>query len=212
MPKNIWTIEKIKEGFDKFYNLYGHYPTDYEINDFQYLPTPRQIQRKYGGLVSLRKILGLPISHYGTGKERSGIATESNKRGKQCEIEIYEILKKNFGEKFVHIEKPINIYDTKNRYDFYVYAKPENFAIDVLSTEGDIRSLIKIMNIKENKYRTLDAGNVELYFIYFGEKIIKERINKWLQRKKAKLPFNWKIIDVDEFKKEIDLFTPFIEQ
>ena len=206
----IWTIEKIKEGFEKFYKIHGRYPTDYEINDFEFLPTPRQIQRRFGGLVNLRKTLELPISNYSIGKNRSRIAFSINKIGKRCEIKIYELLKEKFDEKFIHIERPISVYDTKNRYDFYVFAKPFDFAIDVLSTDGDIRSFIKIMNIKENKYKKLNTNNVKkLYFVYYGERVSKERINKWLTIKKNKLPINWVIMNVDEFKNELSSYESY---
>ena len=44
MSKNIWTIEKIKNGFEKFYAENKKYPTADEINDFNSLPSSRQIE------------------------------------------------------------------------------------------------------------------------------------------------------------------------
>ena len=40
--REFWTIEKIKEGFERF------------RNQLEYLPTSRNIQKRFGGLAKLR--------------------------------------------------------------------------------------------------------------------------------------------------------------
>ena len=206
----LWTLDKIREGFLKFYELKGVYPRAYDIDDFEFLPSSRQIQRSFGGLVNLRKLLGLEINSYSTGKERSKIATSGNKKGRILENDIAKILQDRFGEQFVHIEKPINN-NFKNRYDFYVYAKPINFAVDVFST-SEVRNLIKNINIKEKKYSqkgTADARE-PLYFVYLLEKSNESMLSNWIQNRKNKIRLNWKLMSSDEFKKEIFNYSNFI--
>ncbi len=214
MPhKNIWTIEKIKDGFEKFFNTYGRYPTALEIDSFDFLLSSRQIQRKFGGLPNLRKILNLPIENYGSGEERSSISSNVNKRGRNYENIIYELLKKNFDEKFIHIEKPLlneNLmlgYSSKNRYDFYVYAKPNNFAIDVFGTDNS-RGVKIIMNIKEKKYIKSNSRLI-VYFIYFGKNINDADIISWINKKTNKFPINWIILNFKEFQEELKKYSSY---
>lgn len=68
-----WKIENIADGLKKFFHERGRYPTVHEIDDLDYLPTSRQIQRAFGGLVKLRQKLGLTITDYTTGACRSDI-------------------------------------------------------------------------------------------------------------------------------------------
>lgn len=212
MQKTIWTLEKVKEGFEKFFGLYNRYPTAYDIDDFDFLPSSRQIQRKFGGLVNLRKELGLKVKNYGKDEERSSLVSSFNIRGRQYENIVYTLLKEYFDEKFIHIEKPVNRklgeeYDSKNRYDFYVYAKPRNFAVDVFGT-NDSRGVVKILNIKENKYIKIKTTD-DLYFIYFGENINKNKIDNWIKNRKNKFPENWKILDKVDFEKKLPKYTSY---
>lgn len=208
-----WTLEKVREGFEKFYKLHNRYPTAYDVDDFDFLPSSRQIQRKFGGLVNLRKELGLKVKNYGQGKERSSLVAGFNTRGRQCENIIYGLLKERFDEKFIHIEKPtcdniiMDAYDNKSRYDFYVYAKPSNFAIDVFGTDAT-RGVINIINMKEKKYRKINSKE-NLYFIYFGNNINKDKIKNWMLTRKNKFPANWKIIDSEDFKEELLTYISF---
>lgn len=211
-----WTLEKVRDGFDKFFVLHNRYPAAYEVDDFDFLPSSRQIQRSFGGLVNLRKLLGLKIENYTRGNERSLKVSNFNLRGRKHENIVYELLKQMFDERFIHVEKPIprknkdklsDGYSSKDRFDFYVYAKPENFAIDVFCT-NDERGVVNIMNMKENKYlKSLITES--LYFIYFGDSVNKTRINNWQKNRKNKLPLNWKIMDLNDFKNELKRYSSF---
>lgn len=213
MAPEIWTLEKVKNGFEKFYELYDRYPTAYDVDDFDFLPSSRQIQRKFGGLVNLRKNLGLKVENYNQGEERSANVAKFNKRGRQYEVVVYKLLKNYFDDKFIHIERPTlkdkdsYEYDSKDRYDFYVYAKPNNFAIDVFGTK-DERGLTKILNIKEKKYRKIISSE-NLYFIYFGDNVNRKKVDSWLTNKRNRLPENWYILDLDDFKKEVINYTSY---
>lgn len=205
MSLETWTLEKIKRGFDKFYEIHNRYPTAYDVDDFDFLPSSRQIQRKFGGLVNLRKMLGLKVENYGQGKERTKIALRVNKKGKDCEKIILNLLKRNFNEKFIHIERPINS-DYKNRCDFYIYAKPDNFIVDVFNA-SNFRVLVNVMNIKEKSYGKGDIKE-NIYFVYFGE-IEKAKICQWLLNKRNKFPIHWNIISFGEFREEITKYAAY---
>lgn len=127
--KKIWSLEKIRVGFEEFFKEFGRYPTALEIDKFRLLPSARQIQRRFNGLKSLRKSFKLPISDYGSGEARRKIARVVNARGREKEYAFRTILVSHFGEMFVHGQKPFNNY--KSRVDFFVYAKNYRFGVDV---------------------------------------------------------------------------------
>jgi hypothetical protein len=214
MSKQRWTLEKISEGFEKFYKLNNRYPVAYDVDDCDFLPSSRQIQRAFGGLINLRKKLGLEVANYSNGKERSDLVSTFNIRGRKYENIVFNILKEYFDEKFIHVEKPTykddieNEYNSKDRYDFYVYAKPNNFAIDVFGTDA-ARGVVNIMNIKESKYRKINHSGEKLYFIYFGENIDKDKVRSWILNRKNKFPENWRIIDIIEFGNELKSYKAY---
>jgi hypothetical protein len=214
MPKEItWTIEKIKEGFEKFYSIHNRYPTAYDVDDFENLPSSRQIQRSFGGLVNLRKLLNLKVKNYTKGNSRALTVKRINIRGRKYENIVYKLLLNHFDYKFIHIEKPIissSEYDSKDRYDFYVYAKPTNFAIDVFVGNDD-RGVINIFNIKEKKYRKVDMNENEcLYFLYIVEnESYKNKLHSWIYTKIKKIPKNWKILSMSEFTHELKNYSSF---
>jgi len=115
----LWTAEKIKDSLERFNCENGHYPTVTEIDQTSYLPSSRQIQRRFGGLKCFRKTSGYSITDFSSGKERSKIAGRSGKTGRSGEKIVEKMLVDHFGEEFVHIEKIWG--QTKQRLDFYVY-------------------------------------------------------------------------------------------
>ncbi|MDD4819113.1 MAG: hypothetical protein PHH27_02975, partial [Candidatus Colwellbacteria bacterium] len=121
MPDNRgrYSIEEIKEGFERFKVINGRLPIAPEIDKIDYLPSSRQIQRRFGGLENLRKTLGYTDTNFGKGLFRSEITNRVNKRGRESEKTLEKILKDKFGEVFVHTEKIFD--DSKNRVDFYIY-------------------------------------------------------------------------------------------
>jgi len=155
----------------------------------------------------------LEVENYGQGKERSNLVSGFNIRGRQYENILFCLLKEHFDEKFIHVEKPTtkkdceSEYNSKDRYDFYVYAKPSNFAVDVFGTDAT-RGVVNIMNIKEKKYRKINSKE-NLYFVYFGNSIDKNKVRNWMFTRKNKFPVNWKIIDLEDFKSELRKYTSF---
>ncbi|MEI7621309.1 MAG: hypothetical protein WCJ51_02120, partial [Candidatus Moraniibacteriota bacterium] len=101
MSKQRWTLEKISEGFEKFYKLNNRYPVAYDVDDCDFLPSSRQIQRAFGGLINLRKKLGLEVANYSNGKERSDLVSTFNIRGRKYENIVFNILN-------IYTPKPAN--------------------------------------------------------------------------------------------------------
>lgn len=135
-----WTKENILAGLQKFFDDSGRYPTAEEIDRYPYLPSSRQIQRRFGGLVQLRKDLNFAVSNYSIGAHRSQIASKVGIQGGKTEREMETTLVNYFGEYFVHVEKPLyNFFCNKagfslkfkQRADFLVYCDPKPFCVDV---------------------------------------------------------------------------------
>lgn len=213
-----WTKEKIKAGFEKFFQQFGRYPTSEEIDSFPDLPSSRQIQRAFGGLVNLRKEFGLEIINFGAGKNRSEIAKTVTHRGYYIERDLESALVKHFGEYFVHIEKPLNKYykqdslnqlRIKSRADFFIYAHNYNFCIDVFYARN-YRNLVGIINTKQKKYSDL---TIDVYLINANENqnndITKESITRLYINKANKLQKNIFIMNYSDFAKHIGKIEPF---
>lgn len=180
----MWTTQKIKDGFERFRLGHGRLPIAPEIDKLDYLPSSRQIQRKFGGLEKLREVLGYKDTNFGRGSYRSKIAFRVNKKGREIELELEKILRDKFGEVFVHTERIFD--DSKNRVDFYIYSPEGNFGIDVFYTET-MQDLQKNINMKINKYRKFPN---QLYLVIANPSFIQKELDSYSERKKKVLPTN----------------------
>jgi len=183
--KSFWTTEKIKEGFDRFIKENGRLPKSIEIDELEYLPSRKLIERNFGGLEKLRGELGYQDTHFGKGKFRSEIAYKANTRGRNIELILEKLLKNKFGEVFVHTEK---IFDnTKNRVDFYIYSPSGNFGIDVFGTDT-MHNLQSNMSAKLSKY----SGFLEkLFFVVVSDSFSQDDLDNYTKRKNFRIKF-WK--------------------
>lgn len=205
VKQKIWTIEKIKMGFEKFFKEYSRYPTVLEIDSYKHLPSSRQLQRRWqGGVCQLRKELGLKITNFANGEQRSKIATFINKRGTDKERQIQKILIEYFGEICVHEQKPFNNYS--GRFDFLVYAQDKKFAIDVFYPI-DKFSFIGCLNSKQHLYKNIDF---DIILLQMNEDISQEYINEFSKNKKNQLLKNFKVLCVKNFLEYIKTIKPFI--
>jgi hypothetical protein len=185
---DLWTIEKIKEGFERFRIENGRLPISPEIDKLDYLPSSRQIQRKFGGLEKLRTVLGYEDTHFGKGLFRSEIANRTNIRGRNAELELEKILREKFGEVFVHTERIFD--DSKNRVDFYVYCPDGDFGIDIFCTET-MKDLQKNINIKIDKYQKFPH---QLFFVVGNTQFEQKELDEYVILKRKTLPQNTTII------------------
>lgn len=202
-----WNRETISEGIDRFNREYGHFPTALEIDKTPYLPSSRQIQRRFGGLINFRKLAGHEITDFGSGAGRSGIASRAGKLGLSGEREVERLLVEHFGEEFVHIEKRWGEY--KHRLDFFVYNPKSNFAVDVISASS-IHSLIVNLNIKIPRYSEFPH---ELYFVVAGSELIQEKLDKIIRNKKSLfLSTNEHLVSIDNFLQLTDGYPRYTKK
>jgi hypothetical protein len=193
MKKLIWTKERLKEGFERFISENGHLPTAPEVDQTNYLPSSRAIQKRFGGLQKLRADLDYEDVHFGRRSFRSAIASNVNRRGRSSEIELEFALTKIFGEVFVHTEK---IYGSgKNRVDFYVYSPDDNFGADVFYP-NTFRSLQSNLNIKMMKYQDFPC---DLYFVVANNDIDQTSLDLFVSTKKNPLSDNMKLLTLETF-------------
>lgn len=188
--KSPWTAEKIKEGFERFIKEKGRLPKSIEIDEVDYLPSRKLIERNFGGLEKLRGELGYIDTHFGKGKFRSEIAHRVNTSGRSIELALEKLLKNKFGEVFVHTEK---IFDnTKNRVDFYIYSPSGNFGIDVFGTDT-MYNLQSNINVKLNKY---SGFKERLFFVVVSDFFFQTDLDTYVIKKTRALPKNAKIITI----------------
>jgi len=200
-----WTTEQMKEGFDRFLKENGRLPTAYEIDDTPYLPSARQIQRRFGGVSKLRLELGYGEVHFGKGVQRGDRSRATGLRGGAAEDELEKMLVKRFGELFVQSEKRFG--EIRNRVDFVVYAKDVVVGIDVFATD-DKRTIIKNIAVKIPKYISFPK-DVPLFFVVWTDKITQQEIDRAIANmsKLALLP-HLKVVNADSlFENLIDLET-----
>jgi len=186
--KHTWNIQKIKEGFERFLKENGRLPIAPEIDKLDYLPSSRQIQRRFGGLEKLRAQLGYLETNFSRGSFRRKIAKRSNKQGRNAELELESILREKFHEVFVHTER---IFDnSKNRVDFYVYSPDGIFGIDIFYTDT-MPDLQKNINIKIDKYHNFPH---ELYLAVANPIFKQEDLDNYTETKRKALPQNARIV------------------
>lgn len=199
MKKEKWTIEKIKEGFESFYNENGRYPTSTEVDFYAKLPSSRQIQRKFGGLPAIRKTLKLKgQTDFTTGEHSSERARIINLRASKIEKEVYTYLVDTFGKPFVHREFYFND-DRRTRTDFYVYYKDGNFSVDVFYPK-DLRNLNNCLNSKLLSYKGLDI-KYPIIFLMMNDSIDEIKMEALIGNKKNKLKSNISVMNFNQFKK-----------
>lgn len=191
-----WSEDDLRIGFKKYFDLNNKYPTAGEVDEFEFLPSSRSIQRKFGGLVELRKKLNLEAD-YRTGEYSTARALLINKRAHKLEKEVLEYLVSIFKKEFVHREYFFTD-DRRTRTDFYIYDKKGNFSIDVFYPK-DRKSFIGCLNSKMRAYKNV---NIEypVIFLQMNEEITKEKIEDILYRKKNKLQGNQIVMTYSELK------------
>lgn len=204
--KGRFSLEEIKIGLEKYKNEFGHYPSAVETDECLYLPSVRQIQRRFGGLPNLKKDLGIEDVHYGRGKFRIEICTSRNKIGFKAERDLEKILVDRFGEPFVHIERPISK-DGKRRFDFFVYARNIKFGVDVFYSETRRNIQINV-NSKLTNYNDVEDL---VYFVMANKDISQEILDSVVEAKPHKpFPKNIKLMTLDKFIEFICTIDPIL--
>jgi hypothetical protein len=173
-----WNTDNIKEGFERFIEENGRLPTTYEIDDCSYLPSSRQLQRRFGGLGNLREALGYGKILFNTGDYRKEKQKVFRLRGADAEDELEKMLADIFGPLFVHSEQ--RFAGTRNRVDFVVHAKDITLAMDVFTTD-DRRTFVKNIAVKVPKYLTFPT-DIPLFFVLWGDNLSQKEIDSILSK------------------------------
>ena len=200
MKKDLWNAKNINAAIQKFQKENQRYPTARDFDTCEYLPTSRQIQRRFGGLVSLRRHLGLGCpENFTKGQHSSNRAHTIAQRSNLLEKNTYSFLVNLFGKYFVHREF---LFDANKRVrtDFFVYTTSGGFAVDVFYPK-DRYNLIGCLN---SKLRTYDRDLVIDYpviFLMLNEEVSRNEINGVLEAKIKKLTSYQQILNLEEFTK-----------
>jgi hypothetical protein len=202
MRKPTWTDEKIKKGFDIFLAEQGRLPTAHEVDALPYLPSSRAIQKRFGGLITLREQLGYTDTHFGTGEHRSAIAHTVGIRGRELEIEFEQELIAIFGERSVHAEK---IFHGKQRVDFYIFTPSGNFGIDIFFP-STVRTMQNNVNIKMKKYQHFTEP---LYLVVANEELTQEALDHYTSNKRDPFPENVQLLSYKQFMKLLPQFESY---
>ena len=195
-----WTEDEILAGLQHFYVLYNRYPTAHEIDDFEFLPTSRSIQRNFGGLVALRKKLTPDsVVDHTAGDYRRNKAKEADLRAKSYEEEFYKFLTDNFFEIAIHEHRIIRPGAVAS--DFFVYLTEVDGIIIDLFYAQDIRSLVNIVNIKLKRYAPLPYCT---YFVLVGNaEISDDAIIQKMANRTSPLPAHIQVLTERKFKQVV---------
>ena len=181
-----WTLEELSLGFQHFHNEYKRYPTASEVDTYPYLPSARSIERRFGGLVELRRKLKLETQFdLRSGKHSAERASKINSRAHSVESRVYEFLQSIFGKEFIHREYFFTD-DKRTRADFFIYDTQEGFCVDVFYP-SDRRNLIGCLNSKLLKYHSEYMRQYPVIFLQMNEDIPQETLDTLVQNKKKNL-------------------------
>ena len=185
--KILWGLERIQEGLKRFHEENGRYPTATEFDEYAYLPRAKTIERRFGGLIELRKQLKLGKENdLRSGEHSSKRAHTINQRAHATEKDVYDFLTKRFGRELVHREYFFTD-DHRTRADFFVYDAGKGFCVDVFYPSSR-RNLTGCLNIKLTKYA--DTTGMLLYpiiFLQMNPSIGQEDLDELVEKKKRGL-------------------------
>ncbi len=203
-----WTLERIQEGLKRFYNEYTRYPTATEFDAYEYLPRTKTIERRFGGLVALRKQLNLGNEHdLRFGAHSSRRARLINERAHKLEHKVYELLAERFDRQFVHREYFFTD-DHRTRADFFVYDSKKGFCVDVFYPNS-IGNLTGCLNIKLTKYQnSKEVLPYPVIFLQMNEQIKQSALDLLVSKKKRGLQKGQWLMDWTSFKEFCAKKTP----
>lgn len=181
-----WTREELSAGLKHFFDTNSRYPTATEVDTYPYLPSVRSIERRFGGLVQLRKQLGLKgQSDFRSGQHSRERARKINSRSHKIEQTVYDFLQDMFGKEFVHREYFFTD-DRRTRADFFVYDSKKGFCVDVFYPSNR-RNLIGCLNSKLKTYHTKHMRQYPVIFLQMNEDISQDTLDKMIRNKKNAL-------------------------
>ena len=199
-----WSLDNLRDGFLYFLKINGRLPTAHEIDKFDFLPSSRQIQRKFGGLEKLRDELNLGgPNNFTKGEYRSGIAKKTYERAVDYEERFYYYLISLIPEIRVHEQHRMR--PAKKSVDYFIYTNEfSGVGIDLFYAD----SVINMQNVVNVKLKTYEKVEDPLYLIVINNKnITQEQIDDSMKNRKSSLPKNIKVLTEDIFINNIRSFV-----
>lgn len=211
--------EELISNIHRFIKENGHEPTASDFDKTSYLPTARQIQRRWGGLQHIRTEMGLTTTNHAVGTPRKRSAAKAVAVSKEVEAKYHNLLVAKYHdidndivvsrqysyqqwlpdqETYANISCDTCIEDRPNKH---------RTLIDFFSA-SDERSVYGSVRIKANKLKKHPPSFIDLdttYDIYFV--VVNEHLNS---NKFPTLPeeLHIKVIDINQFN-TLFLDTPF---
>jgi len=194
-----WNLKELESGLEEFLKTNNHYPTGPEVDRYEYLPSARSIERRFGGIVALRKQLGLKCQDdYRTGAHSVARAKKINNRAHKVENEVYEFLCKRFGRELVHREYFFTD-DARTRADFFVYDRDGSFCVDVFYP-SDRRNLTGCLNSKLHKYASEHMRKYPIIFLQMNFELSQLIIDDLVEKKEIKPQKDQHVMGWEPFK------------
>lgn len=184
------TKEKIKENVNRFYQENNRYPNSKDFIDCPYLPCARQIQRVCGGVVALKKEMGILDTDARRGTQRSGVVKIINSRNNKIESQLTKLLAQSIDRKMIH--HPFAPFDdSKVNIDYVIFHPTKNTAIGFeLFYPSYKESFYGCLGIKHKKKQILERltdYKTKFYYVVTNPKITQEEIDLWLSTKRTPL-------------------------
>lgn len=194
-----WKLEDIESGLAHFFDKYKRYPTAHEFDAYPYLPSGRTIQRSFGGLIGLRKVLKLEgQGDFRKGQYSTDRAFKINKRAHSVENIVYEFLVEKFGKQFVHREYFFTD-DKRTRADFFVYDDAGGICIDVFYPSNRM-NVIGCLNNKLQKYKAEYMRQYPVIFLQMNHDIDQGVLDQVVQNKRRSLAVGQQLMSWGVFK------------
>lgn len=174
-------LQKIKREWEFYRDEHGYYPSATDIDTDKNMVSTKYMQRKLGGVVSVRKQLGIENPNFTKGKIRSEIARDRLNEAWKQEAALYEFLVETLGEAFVRTQEYYDYPTSRKSSDFGITVKGESYYIDIFSPKNKA-SFNGCLNIKSKKIPD-GVGNV--IFVCNNPEFTELDIKKILKRKKG---------------------------
>jgi hypothetical protein len=180
----------IQQKIEKFYQENQRYPLARDFDNTAYLPSARTIQRKYGGLVALKKDMGLTETDARTGTQRVDKAKAINERNNKIEAQFTKDLKNKMDVRNIHHPyAPFD--DSKINIDYLLFHPTEKKAVGLeLFYPEDRHSFYGCLNIKQHKRQCLDqlhGHDTKFYYVVTNRNITPKQVWQWSSNRKSDL-------------------------
>ena len=204
----VYHAHKLFNNIKRFHEENNRYPSSRDFNECPHLPSARQIQRRWGGLVALKKQLGIKNTDARKGKERTNMALKINQRN----IEIEGALTKKLGETIdrCNIHHPYSPYDDSHmNIDYLIFhpTKKEVVGLELFfpSNKESFHGCLNVKRHKEQYIKDVIGYSHKFYYVVTNPDITQKEIDLWVSRRKSPLQADG-VIHISEVTSILDLW------